>query len=70
MPLEGVDFVKREVAFAKRLYAFHDIEQPAARLRRFIPEEKRLLPFRKDELLGANETILHDVKSCRTRGRG
>ena len=50
MPLEGVDLVKREVAFPERLHAFHDIEQPAARLRRFIPEEERLLPFRKDEL--------------------
>src|ERR1700737_3795401 len=61
MPFEGVNLVKRELAFPKRLHALHDVEQPATRLRRFIPQEKRLLPFRKDEFLGANEAILHDV---------
>jgi hypothetical protein len=39
MPLEGIDLVKREVPFAERLYAFHDVEQPAACLRGFISEE-------------------------------
>ena len=61
MPLEGVDLVKREVAFAERLHALHDIEQPAARFRRFTSEKKRFLPFRKDEFLCANETVLHDM---------
>ena len=61
MPFEGVNLVQREVAFPKRLHALHDVEQPAARLRRFIPEEKCLLPFRKDEFLDANEAIPHDV---------
>src|ERR1700722_11927434 len=61
MPLEGVDLVQREVALAERLHAFHDVEQPAARLRRFISEEKCLLPVRKDELLGANEAVPDDV---------
>src|SRR5258708_24212040 len=61
LPLERVDLVEREVAFAERLHAFHDVEQPATRLRRFTSEEKRLLPFRKAELLGANEAVLHDM---------
>src|SRR5450759_3434427 len=65
MPLEGVDFVKREVSFPKRFHAFHDVEQPAARFRRFISEEKRFLPFREDEFLRANETILHDMNFAR-----
>jgi hypothetical protein len=47
MPLERVDFLKREVPLAERLDAFHDVEQPAARFRRFISEEKCPLPFRE-----------------------
>lgn len=31
------------------------------RFRRFVPEEKRLLPIRKDEFLGADETVLDNV---------
>ena len=61
VPLERVDLIEREVSFAERLHAFHDIEQPPACLQRLIPEEKRSLPFRKDKLLGANEAVLHDV---------
>jgi hypothetical protein len=61
MPLESVDFIKREVTLAKRLHAFHDIEQPAACIRRFIPEEKRLPPFREDEFLRANDAALYDM---------
>src|ERR1700692_3109689 len=61
MPLEGVDLVKGEVALAERLHAFHHVEQPAARLRRFIPEEERLLPVREHEFLGANEAVPDDV---------
>src|SRR5450759_4330544 len=60
MPLEGVDFVKREISFPKRFHAFHDVEHPAARFRRFIPEEKRLLPIRKDEFLRSDEAVLDD----------
>jgi hypothetical protein len=33
MPLESIDLVEREVAVAKRLDAFHDVKQPAARIR-------------------------------------
>src|SRR5258708_6698780 len=54
MTFEGVDLIEGEVPFPKRLHALHDIEQPAARFGRFISEEKRLLPFRKHEFLGAN----------------
>jgi hypothetical protein len=61
MPLESVDLIKREVAFAERLHAIHNIKEPAARLRRLIPEEERSLPLRKDEFLRANETVLHDM---------
>ena len=61
MPFEGVNLVQREVAFPKRLHALHDVEQPAPRLRRFASEEKRSLPFRKHEFLGANKAILHDI---------
>src|SRR5437773_1408476 len=61
MPLESVDLVKREIAFAQRLHTFHDVEQPAARLRRFTSEKKRSLPFRKHEFLGADEAVLHDM---------
>ena len=48
MPFERVDFVKGEVALSNRLHAFHDVEQPTARFRRFIPEEERSLPFGQD----------------------
>src|SRR5258708_40230620 len=65
MPLERVDLIKREVALAERLHAFHDVEQPAARLRRFVPEKERLLPFCEDQFLGANETVLHDMNLAR-----
>jgi hypothetical protein len=61
MPLEGIDLVKREVAFPERLHAFHHVEQPAAGLRRLISEEKRLLPFGKDRFFGANDAALNDV---------
>src|SRR5580692_4732252 len=61
VPLEGVDLVQGEVALAERVNAFHDVEQPATRLRRFIPEEQRLLPIGKDEFLSANEAVPDDV---------
>ena len=61
VPLESIDLVKCEVAFAKRLHTIHDVEQPAARFRRFTSEEKCLLPFGKHELLRANEAVLHDM---------
>jgi len=67
MPLESIDLVEREVAFAERFHALHDVEQPAARLRRFIPEEKRLLPFREDQRLRADEAALHDMNFARLR---
>src|SRR6202035_5396147 len=67
MPFEGVDLVEAEVALAERLHAFHDVEQPATRLRRFIPEEQRLLPIRKHEFLGANEAVPDDVNVSRLR---
>src|SRR5438067_1755762 len=35
LPLESIHLVQREVAFPKGLHAFHYVEQPAARLRRF-----------------------------------
>lgn len=31
MPLESVDLIERKLALAERLYAFHDVEQPAPR---------------------------------------
>src|SRR5258705_9128884 len=61
MSLESVDLVKREVPLAERLDAFHDVEQPAARLRRFVSEEKRLLPFREHQVLCANDAGLNDM---------
>jgi hypothetical protein len=61
MPLEGIDFVKREVALPKRLHAFHDVEQPASRFQRLAPEKERLLPVGKDEFFRTNDTILDDV---------
>ena len=61
MSLESVDLVKREVPRAERLDAFHDVEQPAARLRRFVSEEKRLLPFREHQVLCANDAGLNDM---------
>src|SRR6185295_12652786 len=57
MPLEGVDLIERELALAERLHAFHDVEQPAPRFQRFIPEEKRSLPFRENQFLRANDAV-------------
>src|SRR5436309_15937419 len=61
VPLESIDLFEREFAFTERLHAFHDIEQPTARFRRFVPEEKRLLPFREDEFFRANDAALNDL---------
>src|SRR4051812_26392744 len=61
MPLERVDLIERELALSEGLHAFHDVEQPAARFQRFIPEEKRFLPFRENQLLCANDAVLHDM---------
>jgi len=70
MPFESVDFVEREVALPERLHAVHDIEQPATRVWRFVSQEQRLLPFGEHQFLGANGSVLHDMISCRTPGRG
>src|SRR3954465_4249879 len=67
MPLEGVDLIQRELALAERLHAFHDVEQPTPRFQRFIPEEKRFLPFRENQLLCANDAVLHDMNLARLR---
>src|SRR4051812_31592099 len=67
VPLERVDLVQRELAFAERLHAFHHVEQPAARLQRFVSKEKRLLPFREHQLPGANDAVLHDMNLARLR---
>src|SRR3954449_7131764 len=61
MPLEGIDLFDGEFALAERLNALHYVEQPTTRFRRRIPEEKRFLPFRKDQLFLANQTLLHDM---------
>jgi hypothetical protein len=61
MPFESVNFVKREVALPERFHAVHDIEQPAARVRRFVSQEQRLLPFGEHRFLGANGRVLHDM---------
>src|SRR5258708_37021523 len=61
MPLESVDLVERKLVLAERLDTVHDGEQPAARLRRFASQEKRLLPFRKDAFLLANDPALNDM---------
>src|SRR5882672_2546473 len=59
--LETIDLFKRELALAECLHAFHDIKQPATVFRRFISEKKRLLPFSKNVLFLANETVLHNM---------
>src|ERR1700730_11437923 len=61
VPLESINLVKREVPLAQRLHAFHDVEQPAPSLRRFISEEKRFLPLGKDCFLWPHEAALHDM---------
>jgi hypothetical protein len=65
VPLEHVNLVKAEIAFAERLHAFHDIEQPAARFRRFVSKEKRPSPFRKNGFLRTDDSL-----SCPTPERG
>jgi hypothetical protein len=65
MAFERVDLVKGELALAERLDAIHDVEQPSARVRRFIPEEKRFPPFGEDRFLRANDTTLNDVNFAR-----
>src|SRR4051812_26502318 len=69
MPLEGIDLFDGEFAFAERLNALHYVEQPTTRFRRRIPEEKRFLPFRKDQLFLANQTLLHDMNLAGLRTR-
>ncbi len=61
MPFESVDLVERKLALAERFHALHDVEQPAARLRRFASEKKRSPPFRENQFLCADETVLHDM---------
>jgi hypothetical protein len=61
MALERIDFVKGEVALPQRFHTFHDVEQPSARFRRFIPEEQRFLPFGKDHFFRPNYPTLHDM---------
>ncbi len=61
MPFEGVNLVKREVSLAERLHALHDIQQPAARFRRFASEKDGLLPVGEDEFFRANDAILDNV---------
>src|ERR1700688_820135 len=61
MPFECVDFLKREFPLAERFHALHDIEQPAARLRRFVPEEERPLPVGEDSFLRTNDAFLYDM---------
>src|SRR3954451_226302 len=61
MPLEGIHLVKGEVWFAQRLHAFHHVQQPAACLGRFIPEEEGPLPFGEYRFFLANDAALNDV---------
>ena len=65
MPLEGIHFVKREVAFAERLHAFHDVEQPAACLRRLLSQKKCLLPFGEDQFFRTDDSALNDMNFAR-----
>jgi hypothetical protein len=61
MPLECIDVVEREITFIQRFHAFHDVEQPAARLKGFAPEKECLLPFLKDGFLRTNDAVLDDM---------
>src|SRR5689334_9741893 len=61
MSFEGVDFIQREFALAERLDAFQDIDQPATRLKRFVSEKKRLLPFLKHSLFRTNDSVVNDM---------
>src|SRR6185437_1689535 len=61
MSLECIDFVESEFALPKRLHAFHDIEQPTSRLKRFASEKERFLPFLENRFLRANNAVLHNV---------
>ena len=61
MPFKGIDFFKGKVALAQRFDAFHHVEQPTPRLQRLIAEKECLLPFRKNQLLVANDAVLNDV---------
>src|SRR5882672_12510262 len=61
MQFESVDLIECEVSLAKRLHAFHDVQQPAPRFWRFASKEERLLPIGEDEFLGANNAILNDM---------
>jgi hypothetical protein len=61
VPLEGIDFVETEITLAKRLHAFHDVEQPATRFKGRASEKERLLPFLKDGFLRTNDTVLNDM---------
>lgn len=61
VPFESIDLVKGEVSLAKRLHALHHIQQPAARFRGFVSEEKCLLPIGEDEFFRANNAVLDDM---------
>src|SRR5215472_8207350 len=61
MPVEGIDLIESELPLAERLDALHHIEQPTTRLQRLASEEESLLPFLKNGVLRANDTVLNDV---------
>ena len=42
---KSVNIVQIEFAFANRLDAVHDFDEPASRFSAFIPKEKRSLPL-------------------------
>jgi len=41
-----INFIQVEFRLADRINAFHDFDEPASRIRPFIPKEKCSLPFR------------------------
>src|ERR1700674_1194614 len=61
MPFESIDFIKREFRLAERFHALHDVEQPAARFRRFVSQEKRPLPIGEDFFFRTDDPALHDM---------
>ena len=61
MPVEGINLVKGKLALAQRLDAFHDVQQPAARLKRFASEKECFLPYFENGVLRTDDAVLDDM---------
>jgi hypothetical protein len=62
---ESVDVLKLEFRPADGLHAFHDLDQPASRIRRFVAQEARLAPLSEHFVLRLNLAVANDEDFAR-----